>query len=1364
MRRWFVWVVLWIVALPLSAQDIPQPLHDWQGWVLHDLPQHACPFPSDQQPQAGVYQCTWPGRLALEAGKEGGRFSLDVHLDAPGWVALPGDARYWPQQVSANNKPLPVLKADDQPQVWLESGDYSLHGSLPWSERPVRLTVPEEIGLVQLKLDGAEVSRVERDGDQLTLGEAATTQRAADALSLRIYRHLQDGLPGTLETQLKLNVAGSAREQWLGPALPKGFVATSLDGDLPARLENDGRLRVQLRPGEWTLTLRARAVEPLQHVVLPDTSAPWPVQETWSYSDQPDLRSTRVDGQGTDAAQAGVPDEWQPFPAYLMDKDHGVTIELGTRSGEGGQGDRLTLTRQLWLDFDGRGLNVADHLSGDLRNAQRLDVAAPWQLQRASLNDTPLLITTGPNQRQGIEIRDKSVELDAGLRLPSHAGMLSASGWQIPFEHVEATLHLPYGYRLLGAPGADRAPDTWVARWSLLDLFVVALIALLAGRWLGWPWAALALGFLALSQNEVGAPRWTLGVALALALLMRALPEGRLRTIARIGSMVALVAGVLFSLPFAATQMQYALHPQLETGRFVGHVSVNFAPAPSVDIVGGMPAAAPAPPPAAEPMMANAPSKPTPSGYAGLAQQAQSERHALRKLQSLTVAAASLPASSSAYGFDKHSVIQAGGGTPHWDVGNDYRLAWSGPVTAEQSMRLVIAPAWLVQLLRVFMLALLIVWLARLALSLSGSSTAGWRSWRIRGGASVVLLVFALLPHGAHAQSLPDEALLGQLRARLVEAPKCAPSCAAVAQASVQASDDDVTVDMEVHVGATVAFALPHPDDALTLQGVAADGHGEVPLNRDGDTLWVRLDRGVHRVSLRYHAGNADTVGLSFPNQPQRIVFTGQGWASESIDAGRLLGDSLALSRVRNSIGTGTQSPATQTFPPYVRVTRTLVLDVDWTVRTQVERIAPSEGGFSLELPLLPGEHPTGDDLRVRDGRIGVTFNAGQNTVEWSSRLDHADKLLLKAPGLGERAEVWVLQAAAILHVDSQGVPGTTGEEGLSFHPLPGEQLQLTISQPSAVAGQSLAFDEVTIAQQVGERATDTTINLRIRSTRGGEHAIAVPAGATLLNASRDGVQLNLGIRDGKLGLPLLPGDHRYEIGLREQHGIPTSLRTSSLDLGAPSANIDVHLALPRDRWVLWTWGATDGPAVMYWSQLVVLLLVAWLLARYAPTPLRFHQWLLLGLGFSAMAWSAFALVTVWLILFGWRASYELSGRPNVRLFNTVQALLIASSVVALVVLVGAIPNGLLGLPDMHIAGNGSSATSLNWFIDQAAGQLPRGGVFSLSLWVYKIAMLAWALWLANALIGWLRWAFAAWSRGGYWQKRIKPKQEEVKA
>lgn len=536
------------------------------------------------------------------------------------------------------------------------------------------------------------------------------------------------------------------------------------------------------------------------------------------------------------------------------------------------------------------------------------------------------------------------------------------------------------------------------------------------------------------------------------------------------------------------------------------------------------------------------------------------------------------------------------------------------------------------------------------------------------------------------------------------------------------------------------------------------DGHDGI-LTQQADVLLLKLERGVHRVSLRYRAAPIDTVSLHFPLRPQRIEFSGDAWAVDGVDDHRLLGDSLSLNRVRAAADGKPQEATAQTFPPYVRLTRTLVFGVDWSVENTVERIAPSDGGFSLDLPLLPGEHPFGDNIRVHDGRIGVTFNAGEDRIRWTSRLDTSDNLALTAPGLGDRAEEWVLQAAPIWHLQAKGVPANLSDDGLRYLPLPGESLQVAISRPQAMAGDSLAFDEVTVRSGAGDRATETVLVLKARSTRGGEHAIGLLPGAELLEARRDEAPLSLAIRDGKVSLPLLPGTHRYSVRLRTPQGMSARTRTPSFSLDAPAANISLQQSLPQDRWVLWTWGPPTGPAVMYWSQLLVLLLAAWLLSRYAPTPLRFHQWLLLGLGFSAFAWGAYALVVVWLILLGLRARHVLPERFGAS-FNLLQSGLALLTLVALVVLVSAVPKGLLGLPDMHVAGNDSTAWHLNWFADQSHGVLPHAGVFSVSLWVYKIAMLLWALWLANALIGWLRWGFEAWTRGGYWRPR-KPKVVE---
>jgi hypothetical protein len=70
--------------------------------------------------------------------------------------------------------------------------------------------------------------------------------------------------------------------------------------------------------------------------------------------------------------------------------------------------------------------------------------------------------------------------------------------------------------------------------------------------------------------------------------------------------------------------------------------------------------------------------------------------------------------------------------------------------------------------------------------------------------------------------------------------------------------------------------------------------------------------------------------------------------------------------------------------------------------------------------------------------------------------------------------------------------------------------------------------------------------------------------------------------------------------------------------------------------------------------------------------------------------------------------------------------------------------------PVMQIMATAPS-TVLRWYQDRA-GACCRPWLLSLSLWFYRGVMLAWALWVAQALVGWLRGAAAA--TGGYWLRR----------
>jgi hypothetical protein len=185
------------------------------------------------------------------------------------------------------------------------------------------------------------------------------------------------------------------------------------------------------------------------------------------------------------------------------------------------------------------------------------------------------------------------------------------------------------------------------------------------------------------------------------------------------------------------------------------------------------------------------------------------------------------------------------------------------------------------------------------------------------------------------------------------------------------------------------------------------------------------------------------------------------------------------------------------------------------------------------------------------------------------------------------------------------------------------------------------------------------------------------------------------------------------------------------------------------------------GPAVLFWGVLIVVLLLAVGLSRVTLTPLRFTQWLLLGVGLTQVSIFLAAVIVGWLLALGVRERLN----PNSRhpaVFNLIQIGLAGLTLLALLFLFIAVRQGLLGLPEMQIGGNYSSAYNLNWFQDRSASVLPQAWTIAVPLLFYRLLMLAWALWLAFALLRWLRWGWQCFSSDGLWKhwerKRKQPK------
>jgi hypothetical protein len=194
---------------------------------------------------------------------------------------------------------------------------------------------------------------------------------------------------------------------------------------------------------------------------------------------------------------------------------------------------------------------------------------------------------------------------------------------------------------------------------------------------------------------------------------------------------------------------------------------------------------------------------------------------------------------------------------------------------------------------------------------------------------------------------------------------------------------------------------------------------------------------------------------------------------------------------------------------------------------------------------------------------------------------------------------------------------------------------------------------------------------------------------------------------------------------------------------------------------VLWAEGPTLGPAIRLWVILLVAILAGLLLGRLKYSPLGRLEWVLLAIGLTQVDVVAALVVVAWLFLLGSRGKSD-SELPLRWQFNLRQILIIILTIVSLAILIVAVGSGLLGQPRMFVVGNGSSQAYLSWFQPHATGQLPEPMIVSVSVWYYRLLMLAWALWLACALVRWLNEGWTSFSRGGIWKRR--PRVEIVDA
>jgi hypothetical protein len=1316
--------------------NIPNILQEWLPWVLRDHNFIKCPVVYADGNASEM--CNWYDTLQLNLSDTNGTFKQEVLLYKDSEIILPGGLNSWPATILVNDVKLPIATSKKGlPALNLKSGNYTISGSFYWNKLPISIEIPEHNPLIKLSVNDEIVQSLQFDNlGKLILQPAEEDNN--NVTKLEIFRKFTDELPSKLETRIQIKASGKSRNLNLS-GVSLGGKIYKMESALPLRLQLNGDLVTQIRPGEWTIIVSSFLPTPLSKVVLPTFPEPWPQEELWSFSSKNNLRSVDISGiSAISPQQTNIPAEWGNLPAYLVHPHDTLLIQEQSRGGSSKGQESLTLARHLKLSFDGQIINSKDVISGVLVSTNRIHVSPAMDLGRVSINGQDQMVSRlKPSDPQGIEVREGSISIEAESKINfTKQQTIPATGWDHHIDSLSAQLELPPGWDLFNATGVDRAPNSWIELWSLLDIFLVLVSSVLAYKLTSFRGGLITFFALVLVNHNF--PISSLVITLlALSSLLKVLPSGKFYRLTFFLWKSGIIALSIATLIFLVSHVRTALYPQL---LFYSNYNPSFTDSR---------------------ISAYDHSSATPNF-------AQESRHESKiyndsagyapLMRGQSVAKSKL---TNQYIYDENNIIQTGYGLPNWN-GKIYQLNWNGPVEPNENISLTLLSPRINLLLaggRVFLLlGLLYV--------LSGGSFRIKKIMTIKSVITFFIVSLILSNNFVYAENtkFPNSILLEDLKKyaleKLVKDPPCRADCIQINQLDVKVANSKLELLLEIHAQEKGVLPIPLPAKNWSIDSLEF-------VDRSESTKFVRLNNaiqliapnGISSLKIIISLGSGDVFDIHFPIVPKISKLSAEGWRVEGITKDGVMDQDLKLIRLADNSIIKSQpnfSEEVSSLPYLLNIERQLNLGITWSVTTIVSRISPIGNVIKTTIPLIDDEVVTTDKVNIKDREIELNLDTYSENFTWESNLPISDKLFIIAPARDNLTEVWKVNVSNLWNAKFSGTPRIYSEDSSKngipeWHPRPSETLNIDLIRPFASKSATKTIDNVFYNLEVGKKVTNANLKLDIRSSSATKHTISIPKNSQLLELSinQKPLVVNSDISN-KIPIFLNPGKQQVQLLWRQNQGIQANYQTPKVNLGIPAVNIETVVSIPLDRWVWFTAGSTMGPAVLFLSLLPLLAIISILLGKLKITILNCYEWFLLLFGLTQNNYLITMIVVGWLIVIGNRSRRDLNlSRKFTSRIS--QLFIVILTIATIFALIASIETGLLGTPDMKIAGNGSSTFYFRWYQDAITGLMPDCTIFSLPISTYRTIMLLWAMWLAVAVTKWYKWAWQSFSRGGHW-------------
>ena len=1341
----------------------------WEQWVAARHPELNCPWVVSSNNRK---LCTWPGEFVGKIVDDGMLFEMAVQVfSKDSFVNLPGNKAHWPSDLTVNQHNAAVIDGNGTPRVHLNNGHNIIRGKFLWQELPPAIALPETIGLIKISRNG-EVLPTSINNNQLifSLDQTSIQNEQKNSLKIQVYHAVKDGVPMRLTSTIKLFVSGKSREVSIGQVAVAGSKTVYLQSVLPARLEEDGMLRVQVKPGIYQITLGSRFTGNQAIISTNKISPEWPQYEYFSFIADPRIREVKISGvKSIDTSLVDIPGQWKSYPTYRLESSDQLKLETIIRGDSAAHHNSIIIDREIWLSFDGKDAVAKDNVSGKMHQGWRLDAAKTVKLGRASVDSMPVLITRFQGN-EGVEIRSPQINLQAVSSI-AQVSNFNAVGWQTDAAKLTARIHLPPGWRTVHAAGVDGISGTWIQRWNLWDIFWLMILIAVANKLLGFKGALLMAATLIFTFHEKQAPNALWAVLLAFIAII-GLPIGKYKALL---SRLAILPAVLLIITFisiAISSLRLALYPTLEKHSVSAYQTVSSYQQRNV----------------------------------------AEETQLMREMDAEVAVRSSKQGKSGSYNVptrkykqDLYQVgendrVQTGPGVPKWSW-NALTIHSSGTVTAEQQIRLFLSSPLLTAVWRIINVALIGLMATVILRTLfrvgrfkgpgipyddSNSSETVTEPLQKKDthlsstvSAFIITILVPLLMLSAAtadaAVQLPDEEgyppeyLLKEYEERLLKSPNCLPSCVSLNNGLLVVKDNQLTLSFELFADADIAMPLPSAGNAWLLEKITIDNQQALLRTTQG-LLSVYLAKGTHSITMQGRVNNAE-IAINLPLNIHNFQVDAPSWLIDGIRKGVVVNNNIGLTSKEVLARQDTNTLAPLPVKSYAIVHRTITLGKQWRMLTRVEKVAPSVDAASFNITLLAGEQILSAYPVNENGTVNVQIPKNQQAVSWQSSLPQTETINLKAQNNLSYSESWRLIPSSIWNVKFDGIkpiksdPGS-GQLQPTWKPWPGESLTVHVNRPEGVAGDVFTTEAAKLIQQTGKNVQKSKLQLQVRASQGTAYEIVLAEGARINSLLHDGRKMSIN-SGNRVVVQLHPGEQSIELEFEKRAEL--TWRNSSADIRLPgkTVNINIEYHLLRDRWLLYLNGPSLGAAILYWGVLFVILIAAVVLPGIArklklDMPVTTLGWILLGLGFSTVNSYGILITALFFFVMASRKQFVEPASMERWKFNFLQLMILALTVISLLSLLAAIPVGLLSTPEMQVVGNGSYGHFFKFFQDKVTDeQLPIVTVYSLPIWFYRVVMLAWSLWVATRLIGWGRWWFAAYSRHGAWI--AKPPKVEKK-